>query len=107
MDKDSGQLVANYKKLIDEALEGASGKALYKAATGKKSDKESLVGMARENPGLFGLTKKNRQFFEKKEDGQLVPVNPRTMNTDVLKERLLGKARNRLLDSIQTIAGRR
>lgn len=63
--------------------------------------------MARKNPKPFGLTMKGRKFYQKNENGKEVEVNLRAMDTGILEKRLLGNARNRLLDSIQTIARRR
>ena len=104
---EDGKLVDDYVNQVDKALKGLTNKALYKAATGKKSDAESLVGMARKNPKPFGLTMKGRKFYQKNENGKEVEVNLRAMDTGILEKRLLGKARSRLLDSIQTIARRR
>ena len=104
---EDGKLVDDYVTQVDKALKGLTNKALYKAATGKKSDAESLVGMARKNPKPFGLTMKGRKFYQKNENGKEVEVNLRAMDTGILEKRLLGKARSRLLDSIQTIARRR
>ena len=104
---EDGKLVDDYVNQGDKALKGLTNKALYKAATGKKSDAESLVGMARKNPKPFGLTMKGRKFYQKNENGKEVEVTLRLMDTDILEKRLLGKAKKRLLESIQTIAGRR